>query len=72
MNTKYNVPMFEEFKLRKNRGLNIAARDIRKMIDKQTLPPLPKSKVDGLPMCLPWHVKGMCNDACPRHLIDHV
>ena len=72
VNEKYNVLMFEEFKLRKNRGLNIASRDIRKMIEKGALPALPASKVDGLPMCLPWHVKGMCNGACPRAAIDHV
>ena len=42
------------------------SRDVRKMIKKGDLPPLPPLKVDGQPMCLAWYTKGICNHECPR------
>ncbi len=33
--------------------------------------PLPLSRIDGLPMCLAFHAKGVCNPNCGR-LDDHV
>ena len=45
---------------------------MRDLIAKGELPDLLIPKVDGKPMCLAWHVKGMCNpEACPR-APDHV
>ena len=67
------MPLFLEYKKRKKGGRAIRCRqDVHDLITKGDLPKLPPSKVNGKPMCLAWHAKGMCNpDACPRDP-DHV
>ena len=42
------------------------SQDVRDVVRKEELPPLPQSKADGKPMCLAWHTKGICNPKCPR------
>ena len=64
--------LFGEIQERMRNGKRIASRAVRDMITAGTIPPLPLSKVDGQPMCLAWHTKGMCNPgSCPR-AADHV
>ena len=72
-NQAYHMPLFLEYKKRKKGGKAIRCRqDVRDLIAKGELPELLISKVDEKPMCLAWHVKGMCNpEACP-HAPDHV
>ena len=71
MNVDFNEHKFGELKRRKQNGNMIKCRDIRMRIRRQELPELPPSKVDNQPMCLAWHVKGLCNPDCPR-AADHV
>ena len=40
---------------------NIHSNTIRLRIRNGELPPFPTSKVDGVPMCLAWHIKACCN-----------
>lgn len=65
-NKKFNMALFGVYKQSARK-----ARELRRLIDQKKLPALPKSKVDGLPMCLAWHSKGECNENCPRR-DDHV
>ena len=69
----YHMPLFLEYKKRKKGGNAIMYRQaVRNLILKGDLPELSPSKVDGKPMCLAWHVKGICNsETCPR-TPDHV
>ena len=69
-NLHYNAGLFDVFKNRGKSG-KYASRMIRNKINSGELPALPLSKVDGEPMCLPFHVKGMCNEQCKRKP-DHV
>ena len=69
-NLYYNAGLFDVFKNRGNSG-TYASRMIRNKINSGELPPLPLTKVDGEAMCLPFHVKGMCNEQCKRKP-DHV
>ena len=46
-------------------------RDLRHLIKGGKLPQLPKSKVDGHPMCPAWHIKVIFNNGCLR-VADHV
>ena len=64
-NTNYNSNLFDEY-----RKASITSRAIKNKIRNGELPALPKSKVDGQPVCLGWHVKGMCNENC-RRSADH-
>ena len=65
-NDNYHQVLFGEIKDRKKAGRTVKSRDVRDMIKKGDLPALPPSKADGLPMCLAWHTKGICNPSCPR------
>ena len=70
-NTKFEQALFGNFRDRKVGGKPVKCRDLRHLIKGGKLPQLPKSKVDGHPMCPAWHIKGICNDGCPR-VADHV
>jgi hypothetical protein len=65
-NTKFD-PIFQRFK----ELSGISCSDLRKKIAAEKIPALPVSKVDGGPMCLAWHVRAECNQACGRKC-DHV
>jgi len=69
-NLHYNAGLFDVFKNRGKTG-KYASRMIRNKITAGELPALPLSKVDGEAMCLPFHVKGLCNEQCKRKP-DHV
>lgn len=65
-NPTYNGALFDEFRARPFR-----AKDIRARVSAGRLPAFPISRVDGGAMCIGFHVKGMCNERCPR-AADHV
>mmetsp|Transcript_3069 Transcript_3069/g.6900 ORF Transcript_3069/g.6900 Transcript_3069/m.6900 type:complete len:715 (+) Transcript_3069:2251-4395(+) len=65
-NPFFNSGLFEQYRCRP-----VRARKVRDLISAGSLPALPLSRIDQGPMCLGWHVKGMCNDNCPR-AADHV
>ena len=69
-NTAFHQALFGLIKTRTVGGKTVKSRDVREKIKKGELPPLPPSKVDGAPMCLAWHTKGICNPDCPR-AADH-
>ena len=69
-NTGFHQVLFGSIKTRTVGGKTVKSRDVREKIKKGELPPLPPSKVDGAPMCLAWHTKGICNPDCPR-AADH-
>ena len=69
-NLQFSASLFDVFKNRGRTG-KFASRMIRNKINAGELPALPLSKVDGQVMCLPFHVKGMCNEQCNRNA-DHV
>ena len=69
-NLHFNTGLFDVFKNRGRTG-KFASRMIRNKINLGELPVLPLSNVDGQVMCLPFHVKGMCNEQCNRNA-DHV
>ena len=70
-NEKFNEVLFGELKKRKVNGKFVPTGVIKAKIKKGELPALPNSRVDGQPMCLAWHTKGICNSDCPR-AADHV
>ena len=70
-NDDYHEAFFGQYKSRTIDGKPITSRSVRLKIERGELPALPPSKVDGEPMCLAWHTKGICNPECPRHP-DHV
>ena len=69
-NANFHQVLFGEIKARTVGGKTVKSRDVRDMVRKGELPPLPQSKADGKPMCLAWHTKGICNPDCPR-AADH-
>ena len=69
-NANFHQVLFGEIKARTVGGKTVKSRDVRDRVRKGELPPLPKSKADGNPMCLAWHTKGICNPDCPR-AADH-
>ena len=69
-NTAFHQGLFGLIKTRTVDGKTVKSRDVQEKIKKGELPPLPPSKVDGEPMCLAWHTKGICNPDCPR-AADH-
>ena len=73
-NSNYLGDLFGKYKDRKVNGKVVPCADVRKLIRDNKLPQLPDSKAGGGVMCLPWHVKGMCNTGCPRsedHLLTY-
>ena len=62
----FNATLFEEFRCRP-----VRAKVVRQKVLQGALPALPISRVDRGPMCVGYHVKGMCNEGCPR-AVDHV
>ena len=73
-NTNYFGSLFGVFKDRKVKGKVVPCPVVRKAIKENELPQLPKSKASEDPMCLAWHVKGVCSSGCPRHgdhLLDY-
>ena len=58
--------LFERFRV-----LPVKCADLRRKVQNNALPALPLSRVDGLPMCLAYHTKGVCCESCPRKP-DHV
>lgn len=73
-NSNYLGDLFGKYKDRKVNGKVVACADVRKSIRDNRLPQLPDSKAGGGVVCLPWHVKGMCNTGCPRcgdHLLTY-
>ena len=73
-NANYLGDVFGKYKDRKVNGKVVPCADVRKAIRESRLPQLPDSKAGGGPVCLPWHVKGMCNTGCPRsgdHLLTY-
>jgi hypothetical protein len=69
-NTAFHQGLFGLIKTQTVGGKTVKSREVREKIKKGELPPLPPSKVDGAPMCLAWHTKGICNPDCPR-AADH-
>ena len=65
-NPHFNEVLFGDYRRRQVNGKPIPARDLRRKIAAGELPELPKSKYCAHPMCLAYHVKGMCNPTCPR------
>ena len=73
-NSSYRGELFDKYKDRKVNGKLIPCSEVRRSIRDNKLPQLPDSKAGGGPMCLGWHVKGMCNSGCPRcgdHLLTY-
>ena len=73
-NSNYLGDLFGKYKDKKVNGKVVPCADVRKLIWENRLPQLPDSKAGGGVMCLPWHVKGMCNTGCPRsedHLLTY-
>ena len=60
-NVNFNTALFNTYKV-----MPISCRSLRMKIARNELPALPTSKVDQNPMCLDWHVKGVCNAGCSR------
>ena len=69
-NANFHQVLFSEIRSRTVGGKTVKSRDVRDMVKKGELPPLPQSKADGKPICLAWHTKGICNPDCPR-AADH-
>ena len=65
-NDNFNAGLFQTYK-----ESPVRSQIIRTKIRNGELPPLPPSKVDGVPMCLAFHTKGVCNTNCNR-VPDHV
>ena len=65
-NPSFNTALFGTYK-----AMTVTCRSLRGKISRGELPPLPLSKVDQSPVCLAWHTKGLCNQACSR-CPDHV
>ncbi len=66
-NTNFNEMLFGTYKTSA-----LKAKAIRDKIKVGMIPPLPVSKLVGTkPMCLAWHIKGVCNINCPC-LSNHV
>ena len=65
-NDTFNSGLFLTF-----RESPVRSQVIRNKIRDGELPHLPPSKVDGSPMCLAYHTKGVCNTNCNRQA-DHV
>jgi len=73
-NGSYNRTLFGDILTRKDAsGKTITSKFVRDEVKAGRLPALPKSKMNaGIPMCLTWHSKGMCNpNTCPSK-DDHV
>ena len=66
-NTNYFRSLFGIFEDHNVKGKIISSPVVMKAIKEKKLPQLPKSKASKDPMCLAWHVKGVCNSGCPRH-----
>ena len=56
--------LFGKFKRRKDPGTNREFSSSK--VKSAATDPLPDSKHCTGPMCLAWHVKGMCNTKCTR------
>ena len=69
-NADFSESLFGEVKKHKVNEKIIKSRDICLIIKRNNIPELPASKVGKKPMRLAWHMKGMCNLACP-HAADH-
>ena len=65
-NGNFNTALFLNYK-----ESSVRSQVIRNKIRDGELPQLPPSKVDGSPMCLAYHTKGVCNTNCTRQA-DHV
>ena len=65
-NTHFNDNLFQAY-----RDSPTSCRSIRNKVRNNELPAIPVSKVDHKPMCIAWHLKGMCNSNCSR-TGDHV
>jgi hypothetical protein len=73
-NDDYSRALFGDIVTRKDAGgKTITSKSVRDKVEANTLPALPKSKMDpSLPMCLAWHSKGMCNPKTCPSAKDHV
>ena len=60
-NEAFNEVLFGEYRSRP-----VRAKELREKIEKKELPKLPDSKHSTGQMCPAWHIRGMCNPACPR------
>ena len=65
-NAKLNNILFGKTNLRTLGGRAVKIRNVHEKIKKGKLPPLPPSNADVHPMCLAWHIKGICNRDFPR------
>ena len=66
VNTQFNSTLFNTY-----REAPVTCRTVRQKIRSNEIPALPVSKVDQQAMCLAFHAKGTCNNACGRKA-DHV
>ena len=69
-NPQFNDVLFGEYRRRLVNGKPVRAWELRLKIANGELPELPQSKHGDTPMCPAWHIKGMCNQSCPR-VHDH-
>ena len=73
-NTNYFGSLLGIFRDRKVKGNVVPCPVVRKMINENKLPKLPKSKASKDPICLVWHERRVCSSRCPRHgdhLLDY-